>query len=156
VHTTLKIVTAVLAAALTLITAAAAEPVASKQRVAIQSKGTNPFSFTLTPLTPGAIKRDSGSTKWGESSDRVVVREGQRVQVHTVVGTYASARGSIQARFRIEWTNAGNHFTAGTGTWKIVGGTGAYESVTGGGRSAHVWLPGGKITLRAEGLLVGS
>ena len=155
--TALKLLAAALAAAgLTLTTAAAAEPTAGKQRVAIQSKGTNPFSFVLTPLTPGKLARDSGSTSWSEPATRVVIRDGQRIQVATVVGTFVGERGSLEARFHIEWTKAGNEFTAGTGTWRIVGGSGAYDGLRGGGRHAHVWLPGGKITLRAEGLLLGS
>ena len=152
-RTTLKFLSAALVTGLTLTTATAASPVAAKQRVAIQSKGGSPFSFVLIPLKPGALERDAGPTDWGETRNRVVVRDGQRVQIDDVVGTYSGARGSFEAQFRIEWTDAGNDYTAGTGTWKLVSGTGAYAGLRGGGRSAHVWLPGGKITLRAEGLL---
>jgi hypothetical protein len=56
-------------------------------------------------------------------------------------------------RHRIEWVDAGNGYTVGTGTWTIVRGTGAYAHVTGGGRSAYSWLPRGFISARAEGFV---
>jgi hypothetical protein len=155
VSATQKLVTASLAAGLTLITATAAgyHSPTTPQRVAFQSKGTNPFSFVLAALSPGKLESDSGSTDWGDTAQHVSLRDGQSVRMDTVVGTYSGAKGSFEARFRIEWTNAGNKYTAGAGTWRILGGTGAYKGLEGGGRSAHVWLPGGKISLRAEGLL---
>ena len=55
----LTAIAALAAMAVTLAAVAAAKPVATKQRVAIQEGGQ--AAFVLTPLTPGAIKRDTGT-----------------------------------------------------------------------------------------------
>ena len=62
-------------------------------------------------------------------------------------------RGEIVTRFRIDWLDAGNGHNAGSGTWKVIRGTGAYANLTGAGRSAHVWLPRGPAASRAEGFM---
>ena len=55
----------VVAAAVTLTSAASAGPVAAKQRVAINmefcSPGKSQKTFVLTPLQAGPLKRDSGT-----------------------------------------------------------------------------------------------
>ena len=52
---------AVFAAAVTLTSVASAVPAAAKQRVAINMKVMPESTFALTPLQPGALKRNSGS-----------------------------------------------------------------------------------------------
>jgi hypothetical protein len=40
-------------------------------------------------------------------------------------------RGTFRWRARIEWVDRGNGYSVGTGTWKIVRGTGAYKTCGG-------------------------
>jgi hypothetical protein len=131
---------------------------AERQRVAIVSEGVaNPSGageFVLTPLRPGALRRDSGtgSSVWRE---RVVMRKGQRVAITTGTETLKGRRGSLTVRFRVEYVDAGNGYHVGTGTWKVVRGTGQYADIAGGGRRGDVWLERGRgpWSGRAEGLL---
>ncbi len=71
------IVLAVLAAAVTLASVAAAGPAAAKQRVSITSKGfgTPSGRFVFTPLQAGALRRDSG-TENSVFSRRPAIRGG--------------------------------------------------------------------------------
>jgi hypothetical protein len=139
-------------AAVTLTSGAAPDPdtakkPAAKQRVAIVTKGVDNASgsgdFVLTPLDGGAVTRDSGtdSAVW---SDRDVMRDGQSVSITDGVETLEGKRGSLKVRFRIEWVEAGNGYHVGTGTWKVVRGTGQYAQLAGGGRGGHTWLDRGR------------
>jgi hypothetical protein len=62
---TFSLCAAVVAAAVTLTSAAAAGPEAARQRVAIDMKicspGKSQGTFVLTPLQAGPLKRDSGT-----------------------------------------------------------------------------------------------
>ena len=132
---------AVLAAAVTLTSVAAAGPVAGKQRVAITSDGVvnaHAFGkFVFAPLQAGALRRDTG-TETSTWSERVVMRDGQRVTVQNYVTTREGKRGSFVVRSRIEYVDAGNGYVAGTNTWKFVRGTGQYAQITGGGWGGDV------------------
>jgi hypothetical protein len=146
----------VLAAAVTLNSVAAAKPDAAKQRVVITSQASqsaNVSPFVLTPLQAGALKRDSGTQTAGSSSGRTVMREGQRVEIYGSVGTLKGKRGSLVIRLRTEYVDGGNGYHVGTGTWKVLRGTGQYAQVTGGGRSGTVWLDRGPWSSRSEGFL---
>jgi hypothetical protein len=147
----------VLAAAVALTSVAAAGPDAAKQRVAITAKGVaNPASFgkfVLTPLQAGALKPDSGTETSSVSSERVVMREGQEVKIVNWVTTCKGKRGSFVIRVRLEQVEAGNGYHVGTGTWKVVRGTGQYAQVTGGGGVGNVWREGGSWSERREGFL---
>ena len=146
----------VLAAAVTLSSVAAAEPDAAKQRVVITSQGsqtTKVSPFVLTPLQAGALKPDSGTQTAGSSSGRTVMREGQRVEIFDSVGTLKGKLGSLVIRYRTEYVDGGNGYHVGTGTWKVVRGTGQYAQITGGGRSGTVWLDRGPWSSRSEGFL---
>jgi hypothetical protein len=124
--------------------------------VAITSKGVaNPTSFgkfVLTPLQAGALKPDSG-TETAVWNERVVMREGQRVEIVDWTTTLKGKRGSFVIRARIEHVEAGNGYHVGTGTWKFLRGTGRYAQITGGGRVGNVWLDGGPWSERPEGFL---
>src|SRR6266705_1861045 len=61
--------------------------------------------------------------------------------------------GSLVIRYRTEYVDAGNGYHVGTGTWKVVRGTGQYAGITGGGRSGAVTLDRGPWSSRAEGFL---
>ena len=127
-------------------------PVAAKQRVAITIRPPV-LTWVLTPLSEGATKRDSGTVSWKRESEGVVMRDGQRIERWVGIGTFVGDRGRIVIRFRIDWLDAGQGHDAGTGTWRVIRGTRDYATVTGGGRSAHVWLPRGPAAARAEGYL---
>ncbi len=112
---------------------AAAAPVAAKQRVMIQVKGA---SFVLTPLTSGAIKRDTGAVTFCCWTQRSIVRDGQAIDINDPQMTLTGERGKIVARNRIEWVDLPDGGAVFTGTWKVVRGTGAYTGLSGGGRGA--------------------
>jgi hypothetical protein len=131
-----------LAAAVTLASVAAAGTGAVKERVAITMKGLPDGTFVLTPLREGAVARDSGTVNVAFSSPRVVMRNGQRIEVFRPTFTFEGKRGSVTIRERNEWVQTGNAAVA-TGTWKVVRGTGEYATVAGAGRSAHVGHKGG-------------
>jgi hypothetical protein len=139
----------------TSLPAATASSGASKQRVRIQSTESH-TAFVLVPVKPGALLRDSGSAIWSTPSERVVVRGGQRIEVDEVTVMFSGARGSLNARFRIEWSDAGHGYAIGAGRWTVVRGTGVYARFRGGGLSASVWPAGGEVMWRAEGLLGSS
>jgi hypothetical protein len=135
------IVLAVLAAAATLTSVAAAGHAAAKQRVAITSNGvlnaTGFGKFVFTPLQAGALKRDTG-TETSSWREHVVMRDGQQVTVQNYITTREGKRGSFVVRSRTEYVDAGNGYLAGTNTWKFVRGTGQYAQITGGGRGGDV------------------
>ena len=146
------------AAALTLTSIAAAGPDAAKQRVAIVTKGvandSSRAAFVLTPLQAGVLKRDSGSTGVEGSlpPERVVKRDGQRVAIYDpIVEKLQGKRGTLVLRSRIEYVDAGNGYHVGTGTWRVVRGTGQYARITGGGRRGDVYLDRGPWSGRNEG-----
>ena len=145
-----------LVAAVTLTSVAAAGPEAAKQRVAIttQAAGTTHVSpAVLTPLQAGALKRDSGTMTAGLSPGRDVMREGQKVTIYEDVSTFKGKRGHLVIRYRAEYVDAGNGYHVGTGTWRVVRGTGKYAQITGGGRTGDVTLDPGPWSSRLEGLL---
>ena len=140
-----------LAAAVTLTAFAAAGPDAAKQRVAISMKNPGGGTFVLRPLQPGTLKRDSGTVSLVNNGRTTVMREGQSVDIYRSTYTLKGKRGTMSIRERLEFVEVSNEkvpgfdFTPGVGigTWNVVGGTGAYAKITGGGRSGqqgHPWL----------------
>ena len=138
-----------LVAAVTLTSVAAAGPDAAKQRVAIYMKNPGNGTFVLRPLQPGTLKRDSGTVSLVNNGRTTVMREGQRVGILRSTYTLKGKRGTMSIRERLETVGVSNEkvpgfdFTPGVGigTWKVVGGTGAYAKITGGGRSGHQGHP---------------
>ena len=143
-------------AAVTLASVAAARPVAAKQQVQIQIEGNDrgPGKFVLTPLTPGALEQDSGAANVAISGPKVVVRDGQRIEIFNLTWTLTGKHGSLTTRERNEWLDTGEAFI-GIGTWKVTKRTGAYAKLTGGGRSASVGLnhANGGWYIRQDGFL---
>lgn len=136
----------------TLPSTAGGDPATTRQRIAITAKaGIN--GFVLTPLKAGEIRRDSGTTTWCCSTQRFRMRDGQKVDIDNRLSTMTGRRGTLVLRWRVEWIDAGNGYTVGTGTWRVVRGNGAYQGISGGGRGAASWLPRGPVTFRAEGFL---
>jgi hypothetical protein len=85
-----------LAAAVALTSVAGASPDAAKQRVAITSKGvassTAFAEFVFAPLGAGTLKRDTG-TETSDFSKRVVMRQGQRIEIEEGVTTSEASVG---------------------------------------------------------------
>jgi hypothetical protein len=147
---------AALAAAVMLTTGAAGGPDAARQRVAITTQAAQPTRvspFVLTPLQAGRLKRDSGKLTASVPPERIVMRDGQRVSIYEGTSTLKGKLGSLVIRYRDEYVEAGNGYHVGTGTWKVVRGTGQYAQVTGGGRTGNVWLDRGPWSSREEGVL---
>jgi hypothetical protein len=151
---------AALGAAVTLTATAAARPDAAKQRVAISMKGLANGTFVLTPLQSGTLKRDSGTVSVVWSDEPAVMRNGQKVMIYRNTYTFKGKRGSLSIRERNEWVDVSNENApgfdfrpgVGIGTWKVVGGTGRYARIAGGGRSGHAGM-GAQWLARQEGFL---
>jgi hypothetical protein len=73
--------------------------------------------------------------------------------VYDGVSTLRGKRGSLVMRYHSEYVDAGNGYHVGTGTWKVVRGSGQYAGIAGGGRSGDVWLERGPWSSRNEGFL---
>jgi hypothetical protein len=115
----------------------------------VGASSARPDQFVLTPLRAGALERDSGTATAGElPAERVVMRDGRRV-----VETLKGKRGTLVIRSRIEYVDAGNGYHVGTGTCRVVRGTGRYARVAGGGRRGDVWLESGPWSGFNEGFV---
>jgi hypothetical protein len=151
---------AALAAAVTLTATAAAGPDTAKQRVAISMKGLANGTFVLTPLQSGTIKGDSGTVRVVYTDEPAVMRNGQNVMIYRNTYTFKGKRGSFSIRERNEWVDVSNENApgfdfrpgVGIGTWRVVGGTGKYARISGGGRSGHAGM-GAQWLARQEGFL---
>ena len=148
------VVTLLAVAAATVSAVGAAGTAPSDQRIAITAgpSGTGD-EFVLRPLGPGRVAADSGTTSACCWSDRWVKRDGQEIEINDPLKTFTGKHGTFSYRARIEWVDAGNGYSVGTGTWRIVKGTGAYAQLEGGGRLALSWPPAGLASWRAEGLV---
>jgi hypothetical protein len=144
---------ALAAAAVTLAAVAAAGPVAAKQRVAIQTKGAIAGPFVLTPLTPGAIKRDTGTASFCCWTNRHIMRDGLAIDIGDPRWTFTGKLGTITGRNQMEFADLPDGWAVFTGTWKVIRGTGAYAGLSGGGRVAGVSLANGNTKARFEGFL---
>jgi hypothetical protein len=110
--------------------------------------------FVLTPLEAGTLERDSGRHACnGETNFGEVLRDGQESWVWGCRAlTLTGKRGTLVLRYQYAWIEAGGPYNIATGTWKVVHGTGQYARVTGGGRSAEVGAPSGRLA-RYQGYL---
>jgi hypothetical protein len=135
-----------LATAAALAAVAAAGPVAAKQRVELQIRGNG--SFVLAPMTSGAVKRDTGTASFCCWTSRHVTRDGVTNEIDDPHVTLFGKRGMLKLHNRIEFFDILDGWTVITGTWKVVGGTGAYAGISGGGSGAGVMLsPSNEKTL---------
>lgn len=151
-------------AALAALGAASATPVSSAssvravelQRVAIEQRmrlGGHGGTFTLHPLTAGALERDSGRFGHEDGSRTVAIRGGQGVARYELRTDFTGARGRLVVYQRLELVAAGNGYLVGTGTWSIIHGTGAYAEMAGGGYQGAVMTPGGVTLSQGEGFV---
>ncbi len=148
-RTNVTVVAAIAAMAVTLTAVAAAGPVAAKQRVAIQENG----SFVLTPLTPGAIKRDTGTASFCCWTERHIMRDGQAIDINDPRWTFTGKLGTIEGRNQVGFVDLPDGWAVFTGTWKVIRATGAYAGLSGGGRVAGVQPAKGNTKAQFEGFL---
>jgi hypothetical protein len=134
------IAAASLTAAAILVTVAAARPVSTTQRVSIMQKNN---SFVLKPTSEGAIQGDTGTFSACCWTSRHVVRAGQRLDVNNPLLTVTGKNGTLKLRNHIVWVDLPDRWSIFTGTWKVVGGTGAYAGLSGHGSVAAAETPGG-------------
>jgi hypothetical protein len=134
------------ATAAALAAVAAAGPVTAKQRVELQIRGNG--SFVLAPMTSGAVKRDTGTASFCCWTEHQITRDGITNDVDDPHVTLFGKRGNLMLHNRIEFFDILDGWTVITGTWKVVGGTGAYAGISGGGHGAGVMLaPSNQKTL---------
>lgn len=148
-------IAACIVAAVILTAVATASPAGSKQRILITTPKGNGHAFVLAPLTAGPLARDSGTASACCWTERFIKRDGQSIEIDNPLKTYVGKHGTFTTRLVIEWVDAGHGQVIGTGTWKIVRGTGAYAHLEGNGRLAVLWpnaLPSWE-TSRAAGLV---
>jgi hypothetical protein len=150
--TRLTALTALIVTAIVVTGAASAGGRATTQRIAITSQGAAFATFVVTPLAPGAVVRDAGTSSACCWTRRFVTRDGESVEIDNPLKTFVGKRGTFTWRAQISWVEAGASFVIGTGTWKIVRGTGAYSHLHGGGRLVTlIHDDDSGVTLRAEG-----
>jgi hypothetical protein len=144
----LALVLVALVTTVTLTSIAAAAPEAGRQQVTIASKLYPQRTFVFTPLTVGALKRDSGRAR----------AEGGNAGDSTTF-TFKGRQGTLVIReLSTEWVDVLNEEVNGVvpavviSRWNVVRGTGQYASVIGGGRSAQAGL-GSVWYARQDGFL---
>ncbi len=134
--------------------AATAGRATAPQRVAITSPHGNSALFVLTPLASGPILHDSGTATACCWSQRFVRRDGQSIEIDNPLRTFVGKHGTFVWRAQIQWVDLDSGYTIGTGTWKVVRGTGAYTNLQGHGRIGIVASANEQgVANRAEGIL---
>jgi hypothetical protein len=146
----LTAIAALAVAAVTLTAVASAGSTTTKQLVTIQ---VTKSGFVLTPLTAGPIKPDTGPASFCCWTQRFITRNGQAIEINNPKMTLTGKNGTLVTRNVIGWIDVPNGYSVFTGTWKIIGATGAYAGLTGGGGAAGVSLPIGNTNAKFEGFL---
>lgn len=129
---------AALVAAGALLAGIAVAGSAGKQQriaIAVQPKSSR---FVLTPLTSGAVARDSGTVSWCCWTRRFGTRDGQSVEIDNPKVVFTGKRGTFTWREKVTWVDLDNDYSIGTAVWTITSGTGAYAHLEGHGRNAIV------------------
>lgn len=149
----LAVVLALILATGSSVATGASDTAVKKQRIAIEgthNSGTQTGKFTLIPLTPGPLKRDSGrfktvSTGAPGNPPTPFIRNGQSVLQLT--GGFSDQMTGKNGTFSLgsqglELVSAGGVYAVLTGRWGLDRGTGAYAGAGGGGTFVMVSLPG--------------
>jgi hypothetical protein len=133
---------------------AAARSAPKQQRIAIVLNDKT-STFTLTPLTSGPIKQDSGGFTACCWTNRDVIRDGQSASLGNPKLTFDGTHGTFTWRGHLRFVDLDNDYTVVTARWKILRGTGAYAHLEGHGRQAFVQMTTEGTTLadKAEGLV---
>lgn len=133
----------------------ATSPAASKQRIAIDGKGsvlTPQATFVLTTLSRGGLTADVGhGLNEGAPRPIVVAKTGQSVRKVAFTNAFRGKNGTFDVVGLVESASAGNGFAADHGTWTFKGLTGTYAGYSGGGAVALVSTPTGRLVYRLEG-----
>jgi hypothetical protein len=143
-------------AAVAVVSIASASPATTRQRFAIEARGSNyshSGTFVFRSVTRGALGPDVGRYSYTVESRRPVIRNGYPVDINIVLTSFTGRRGTFEIRARNGLLGAGNGYSIGTGTWSFVRGTRAYAGLTGRGRIAFVITPRGPESARVEGVL---
>ena len=142
--------------AATIVAASAGGSSVTKQRIALEGTvrlATGKGTFTLIPLTPGSLKRDSGPLTGRAGVKPLVKENGQRVNLINATNTYFGKNGTFGDRQRIESVPV-HGFWVVHGSWRFEAGTGTYVGVSGGGGFAAVGpISSGVLYLREEGYI---
>ena len=144
------LVLALVAVAAVLAAVASARPNSAKQHVVIAHKGN---SFVLTPTSPGAVKSDRGAWAACCWTHRHVVVAGQRLELDNPRLTLTGRNGTLELRNRITFVGLPDKWAIFTGTWKVIGGTGAYSGLSGDGQVFGTATPGGYPRVSQLGFL---
>lgn len=132
--------------------------VARKQRIAIDmviASNKDTGTFTLSPLTPGPLEADRGTVALGGFGAGSTLRNGMKTWSGTSGHNLKGRQGAFGLPVRFDENEMQNGAKVRVGTWKIVGGTGAYSGVSGGGRYVAVSMPKGRTLVRQEGWVTG-
>jgi len=113
----------------------------AQQRVRIDVSGTDPYTFALTPRSKGRAKPDTGSMTFCCWRSWKVNRAGASLEVTNPRLTLVGTQGTLTIRNQIEWVGLPDGWSWWTGTWKVIGGTGAYAGLSGHGLTAGTWEP---------------
>lgn len=144
---------AIAVAATALAGLATASGAATQQGIAF-SYANGSAKMTLTPLTPGSILADRGSTSWCCWTQKTVQQDGEQLAVNNPLATFVGKRGSLTWREQITWVDLTNGYSVATGTWRIVRGSGAYQHLAGHGHVAFISNASNKVlSYRAVGLV---
>src|SRR5215471_8995816 len=122
------------------------------QRVRIEVTGSGPFTFVLRPMSTGKIQHDSGPVTFCCWRSWKITRAGAKLEVTNPLLTLVGTQGTLKIRNQIEWVGLPGDWSVWNGTWKVVGGTGAYAGLSGHGRDAGVGEPV-DLRIRFFGLL---
>jgi len=153
-HRTLSAMVALSVVAALLTGVATAGGGTASQRIAITSPHGNSALFVLTPLTSGPVVRDAGTATACCWSRQLAQRDGQAIEINNPLRTFEGKRGTFTWRAEIAWVDLERGYSIGTGTWKIVRGTGAYAHLEGHGRIAIITGANEQgVADRAEGLV---
>jgi hypothetical protein len=140
--------------AVLLLSVASASSTAVKQRISISGSvnfGTGAVSWQLIPLSPGPLKRDSGSAQGSPSRGAKKLLNGQTVIQVSNSEVNTGRHGTFVLARKLVNTEVGSRYSADVGTWRFSKGTGQYKGFTGGGRLAGVVLPSGIDLFNHEG-----
>ena len=144
---------ALLVPAATLAGVAIAGSSGKQQRIAIVWHHQE-STFVLTPLTPGPIRRDSGTFSACCWTRHVRTRDGQSIEIDDPTYSFSSNRGTFTWHVRTTFVFLDNDYTAASSIWKVTSGTGSYAHLEGHGRMAFVARTHNDAILakKAEGL----
>jgi hypothetical protein len=138
---TLTIAAALVATAAAFAAVAAGGTHSAAQRVRIEAKGTDPYTFVLKPISHGRVQADLGSATFCCWTNWSVTRAGTKLDVSNPLLTISGKRGMLKIREQIEWVDLPDGWQVCTGTWKVVGGSSDYAGLSGHGRVACAWAP---------------